>query len=286
MSGNRNMIYLVGLAGVLCAIVVIAAQSADARVYQDGNDLAGPAANGPLSLGGELDTVTSNENIPESVFVEPPIKSETDSATVEPEYIENDIWTDESPAIPEVAAIEQRPLGRDPGLLNIGGNSTAAESDLQATGEGSTSTYSQNEFVKVGGALAVVLALIFFAAYIMRRMGGSMLRAGRPGGVLEILAKYPVGRGQQLVLLKLDRRILLLHQTGSSMTTLSEVSDPNEVASLLSRIESGSRDGFAYRFQSLLNQTSISASRSNDHSMQTVDLTRPTGLLTSRRVMI
>lgn len=104
---------------------------------------------------------------------------------------------------------------------------------------------------RVVGALAVVLGLLVILRLAIRRLGGTLGAAGRPSGVVEVMARYPVARGQQLVVLKLGRRVVLLHQSKSEMTTLSEVSEPDEVASLLARIEAGERaaDG---RFPKLL----------------------------------
>ena len=65
---------------------------------------------------------------------------------------------------------------------------------------------------------------------------------GRPaqGSVVEILARYPVGRGQSLIVLRVARRVLLLHQAGTSMTTLSEFADP--VARTLEDLERRSKE--------------------------------------------
>jgi hypothetical protein len=70
-----------------------------------------------------------------------------------------------------------------------------------------------------------------------------MAGGGRPSGVLEVLARYPAARGQQLVLLKLADRVVLLHQTRTGMTALSEVSAPDEVAALLARVGSSESRG-------------------------------------------
>lgn len=102
-----------------------------------------------------------------------------------------------------------------------------------------------NEIARVLGALAVVIGLLVVVRLLIKRKGGGGLAAagGRPSGVVEILARFPVARGHQLILLKLARRVVLLHHGGSAMTTLSEISDPDEVAALLARIEAGTRRG-------------------------------------------
>jgi flagellar biogenesis protein FliO len=103
---------------------------------------------------------------------------------------------------------------------------------------------------RVGGALAVVCCLILGLRFLLRRAGAA--GAGRPSGVVEILARYPVARGHHLVLLKLGRRILLLHQGSSGMSTLTDIADPEEVAGLLARVSAGSRGGARRAFASVL----------------------------------
>jgi flagellar biogenesis protein FliO len=109
-----------------------------------------------------------------------------------------------------------------------------------------------NEVLRVLGALAIVLALLFALRFVMRRAAGGLGAAGRPSGVLEILARYPIARGQSLMVLKMARRIVLVHHSGTTMRTLSEVNDPEEVAALLGRLEAGSRPREAQKFRSML----------------------------------
>jgi flagellar biogenesis protein FliO len=99
------------------------------------------------------------------------------------------------------------------------------------------------EIARVGWALGVVVALVLVLRVMVRRLGGPMAGGGRPSGVLEVLARYPAARGQQLVLLKLADRVVLLHQTRTGMTALSEVSAPDEVAALLARVGSSESRG-------------------------------------------
>ena len=111
-----------------------------------------------------------------------------------------------------------------------------------------------NEITRVLGALAVVVGLLLMIRTILRRTGSLLPRGDRPSGVVEILARYPIARGQQLILLKLARRILLLHQAGSSMTALTEMTEPDEVASLLARMEAGAGERSVAKFRTALNE--------------------------------
>jgi hypothetical protein len=82
-----------------------------------------------------------------------------------------------------------------------------------------------------------------------------------PSGVLEVLARYPAPGGLTLVLLKLDRRVLLLSQSrsgrfgrSSSMRALCEITDPEEVAALVGRCRDEAGESLAGRFRSMLHQ--------------------------------
>jgi hypothetical protein len=124
-------------------------------------------------------------------------------------------------------------------------------------------------------SLAGVLVLIGVVAGVMRaaarRQGGliSALGAGgsAPAGVLHVLGRYPISRGTSLVLLKLDRRVLLLCQTagrkfGTSMTTLSEITDPDDVASILLKTRDEEGESIARKFEEMMAGAEREASRS------------------------
>ncbi|MFN0010172.1 MAG: hypothetical protein ACKVS8_00860 [Phycisphaerales bacterium] len=97
--------------------------------------------------------------------------------------------------------------------------------------------------------LGVVVGLVLICAAVLRRVasrsGGlcaALATGAAPAGVVEVLGRYPVSRGQALVLLRVDRRVLLLshaagaRQGAASFTTLSEFSDHDDVASILAKV--------------------------------------------------
>lgn len=87
------------------------------------------------------------------------------------------------------------------------------------------------EFARVGAALLGVVMLLLAMRYMLRRMGGGF-SAKRPSGVVQIHARYPVSRGQQIVILQVGNRFIVAHQGGGDMRTLSEITDSDEVARL------------------------------------------------------
>lgn len=145
---------------------------------------------------------------------------------------------------------ESRSLGEPNGALSA----RPAEEPLREMDENPLAALDprENEVTRVFAALAVVLGLLILLRLFLKRASGLLAGGGRPSGVLEILARYPVGRGQSLMILKMARRVLLVHQAGASMNTLTQVTDGEEVAALLARMEAGARSREAVRFKAAL----------------------------------
>lgn len=156
---------------------------------------------------------------------------------------------------PAPSVTELRPLGA-PGRALPKGPAGAAKPQV------SGSAWILQTSISLGAVIALALAAGWVLRSLARKNGGlraSLGAGGRaPAGVLEILGRYPVGRGATLVLLKLDRRVLLLAQSatgrlgGSGFSMLSEITDPEEVASILVKTRDDDGDSMAERFRSML----------------------------------
>ncbi|TVQ62795.1 MAG: hypothetical protein EA379_04820 [Phycisphaerales bacterium] len=135
-----------------------------------------------------------------------------------------------------------------------------ARISARASGAERSGSIFDHWLLRTAGALAVVIGLVLLLRTAMRRVAlgsgsvaGQLGAGGRaPSGVLTVLARYPVARGQTLVLLRMDRRVLLLNQTAAGFATLAEVTDPEEVASLLIKTRDDEGDSMAQRFGVLL----------------------------------
>lgn len=158
-------------------------------------------------------------------------------------------------------AHESQPIGEPAALFEDGQQQQSDRGSWLGSIDPRQNTLSRTVIALIG-----VVALIAGLAAVVRRIGGPLTGGGRPSGVIEILARYPIGRGQQLMILKMDRRVLLLHHAGTSMTPVSEVTDPDEVASLLARIEAGSRRSAGPSFADMLGRQSAAPSSSMDPS--------------------
>jgi flagellar biogenesis protein FliO len=170
---------------------------------------------------------------------------------------------------PTVAAVKNdlnpRPLGPSANApaarpqVGIGPIAPAEKSKLSQ--QSAAGALWDNPVIRTGGSLLLVLLLIVGLAAIAKRLtgrGGGLLGAMGPGGkapegLLEVLGRYPLSRGQTLILLKVDNRVLLLSQTTPRMrggvgtlTTLCEINRPEDVASILVKAgehDSGSSSG-------------------------------------------
>ncbi len=117
-----------------------------------------------------------------------------------------------------------------------------AASDLSTLAEGARERGFMSEILPTAAALGGTLLVIVLTRSAIKRFGGNLGPGKRPSGVVEVLARYPVARGQQVVLLKVGRRVLVVHQGAQAMQTLSEFSAAEDVADLITRCEAGSKN--------------------------------------------
>lgn len=144
--------------------------------------------------------------------------------------------------------VADRPLVRS---VQAGGTDGAEQRSLAA----GASRGFVDELVPTGLALGATLLAIVLARSAARRFGARVAGGKRPQGVVEVLARYPVARGQQVVLLKVGRRVIVAHQGAQGMQTLSEFAGEDEVADLVARCEAGARAASPFSFDALLRQS-------------------------------
>lgn len=92
-------------------------------------------------------------------------------------------------------------------------------------------------------ALALVAALIFLARFLLRRAGRRTGGFGLSGPVQTLWRGSLSGR-QQLSLVRLGRRVLLLASCAQGATTLCEITNEAEVADVLESLQQGKGDEF------------------------------------------
>ena len=153
----------------------------------------------------------------------------------------------------EVALAQDRPLFPQGASSAAAPGKDGIEQGSLATG-GVTRSFTQ-ELLPTALSLGATLLVIVLARSAIKRFGGKLPGARRPQGVVEVLARYPIARGQQVVLLKVGRRVIVTHQGAQGMQALSEFSSESDVADLVARCEAGERAKSPFSFDALLRQS-------------------------------
>ncbi len=85
-------------------------------------------------------------------------------------------------------------------------------------------------------SLGTVLGLIFAVRWAGKRFFGLQSPSGGSGAI-QVLSRSVMSPRQQVLLIRVGRRILVVASSGVQMNTLCQISDPDEVAALLGRSE-------------------------------------------------
>ncbi len=148
----------------------------------------------------------------------------------------------------DAEAREARPLGvaGSGSAGSVAGAAGAAGAPTNgAAGEQASSAAKSGgvmDVVRTGAALVVVIGLIGAAWWWLRRAGvGGHLR----GGAFEVISRHPMGRGQQIMVVRFGPRVLCVQQTRDGLRTLCELSDAAEIAALTAQLQGGGGGSFA-----------------------------------------
>jgi flagellar biogenesis protein FliO len=108
---------------------------------------------------------------------------------------------------------------------------------------------------RVAWALAIVLGAIFALRWASRKMLG-LPGGGGASSAVRVLGRSMISPRQQVLLIQVGRRILVVASNGATMSSLCEISDADEVAAILgqaSRVRGGDEAG---AFSSLFDRAS------------------------------
>ncbi len=98
---------------------------------------------------------------------------------------------------------------------------------------------------RVVASLAVVAALVYLARWLLKKAGASgRLVPSRGQDVLEVISRCPVSMKHQVYLVRLGRRLLVLGAGQQGLSTLAEITDPQEAAELIELADGAKADSF------------------------------------------
>lgn len=144
-------------------------------------------------------------------------------------------------ADPSTSSIENQSLTRTAGTGKEG----------QRLGNGESKPPSGGGWLESLGALAAVLGLILGLRWLLKRYGG---RGGVGGSarVMEVLARTPVTARQQMVLVRVGKRLLVVGAGAEGLSSLASIEDPQEISDLLGAVEQAKAHSLTNSFTQVL----------------------------------
>jgi len=159
------------------------------------------------------------------------------------------------PALPAAHAEDASPFLRQTATTQSSVENKALAAQDRAAGRGLEDRPPRSgggstawDWIKTALALALVVALIFLVRYALRRVGAAA-RTGGGGDVIEVLARTSVSPKQQLLLVRLADRLVLVGSGPAGMASLSEIREPQEVRDVLKALETSRGGALAQLFR-------------------------------------
>ncbi|MCL1139626.1 flagellar biosynthetic protein FliO [Shewanella pneumatophori] len=112
-------------------------------------------------------------------------------------------------------------------LASLAGAETQVSTAANVTSNTGSSASSIATLSSMVGGLIVVLVLIFFLAYLVKRF--NLVPSSQ--GVLKTIAVTPLGQKEKLVLVEVDGQQYLLGVTPNQVSLVDKLAQPVEVAS-------------------------------------------------------
>ena len=112
------------------------------------------------------------------------------------------------------------------------GNSTGSK---LITNSGATVQPQGLDYARGLAALGIVLGLIFVLRWFGRRIFPATTGRSRNRAV-EVISRSPLSPKQQVMLLRVGQRLIVVGDSGSQMSPLCQITDPDEVAALVGQL--------------------------------------------------
>lgn len=226
----------------------------------------------------QIQEFADSDSLSNSEFVRPAI----DEILLAKARAANNTLPVSTPAI--APASVERDINAGTGTMPIGQSKQRSTLIGSPESKAGTAFGIDKGYIQTIASLLGVILLILGLGQVYKRLakfqGGlaGQLGAGgsAPSGIIEVIGRYPISKGMTLVVLKFDRRVLLLsHATSSkgkwgraaSMDVLCELSDTEDIASILLKMRSAAGDSIAQSFE----QTLRDADDLTDEHLRTTD---------------
>jgi flagellar biogenesis protein FliO len=181
---------------------------------------------------------------------------------------------------PDAAAVDSGTLAQPRPTLGdepIRGSTPASSPGASPDPAAGASSSGGTDYYRVLAALALVLGLIFLLRWFGRFFFPTM--TGRGSRAIEVITRSPLSPKQQVMLIRVGRRLVLIGDSGSQLSPLCEITDPDEIAALVGQLRDdkgkapGSAWSFAAAFSRYRNDHEAGAVGQESAASSNVDLT-------------
>lgn len=140
-------------------------------------------------------------------------------------------------AVPAAAPAATDSLENSPLQLPAPGASPASLSNTAAASTDPAPAVSSGA-TRVAGALVAVVALILLLRWVGQRALAANGGRGGKSAAVRVLSRTMLAPRQQVLLLHVGRRVVVVGDSGGRMSPLCEIADPDEVAALVGASQS------------------------------------------------
>jgi len=99
-------------------------------------------------------------------------------------------------------------------------------------------------------SLGLVLGLILVLRWASQKMFGKQI-GGRASRAVQVLSRNPISPKQQLLVVQVGRRLVVVGDSGQQMNALCEITDPEEMAALIGQLHEEKRESSSNPFGSI-----------------------------------
>ena len=136
----------------------------------------------------------------------------------------------------EGSSVEAQPIRRDtPATGPASSNAGAARRDGSGKSVAAPPA-SGFDVRRVALALGAVVGLIFLLHWVTRRLFPSVA-AARALGAVRVIGRAVISPKQQILLIQVGRRVLVVGDSGAQMNALAQLDDADEIAALLGQLQ-------------------------------------------------
>lgn len=144
---------------------------------------------------------------------------------------------------------------------------SAPGGDGDPDGSSGSATFGPGMVLNTVTALGVIIGLILAGRWMYAKAGGRVAAHVGSGGPIEVMSRTAIAPKQNVLLLRVGQRVLVVSESSAGLRTLSEIDDPDTVADLLTHVQTSTPNSFSSSFTKLMGYAGRSESQLDDDPM-------------------